>query len=507
MAGQKSGQNSTNAAASTEAETMPVVDLSYIQQTASGKYRYRRVVKPEFVPLAGTPLWRSPPMSLAEALAYRDKVNPLNDSLLKRWESGEHTARLSPEDVAGVEAEARALIEAGPDAIDAATEAIMHQAAVARAVAFLNKRKPGKITNVDGGPIPKTPDVTRFLLLDAVENGGRVPVKTVSFSAVYAYDKANYAEKEGGKVRDEAPYITALAKLNEIIGDVDALTLQRSQVIKLRNTLRKQGLKDSAIRRYLGVLRAMHRRWLIDHDKPQTSAWDKLELKGHAGDDGLGLHSSHINALNAYFASGKAPEFERRLIVFMLHTATGPAEAAGIMLKDVYLDHPVPHVWIRVNELSGNKTQFRKRFVPLIGPALDVVKEATASDRGVKALKKGATRIGLFRNTPHTKDTTSRDLGKVFAAAGMPRGDTRIVAYSCRHTMIQALKQSKCRDDLRYFLEGHANPNGVQAHYGSVIEDFEEARDAFLAAIPLLGKVNETQYTERELIISPTWRE
>ena len=53
--------------------------------------------------------------------------------------------------------------------------------------------------------------------------------------------------------------------------------------------------------------------------------------------------------------------------------ARGGGVTAGFRVMDCVFDHPIPHIWIRRNELSNLKNKSSILAVPLVGVSVNVV--------------------------------------------------------------------------------------------------------------------------------------
>ena len=72
----------------------------------------------------------------------------------------------------------------------------------------------------------------------------------------------------------------------------------------------------------------------------------------------------------------------RWLVALISDTGMRLAEAAGLELNDIKLDHTYPHVCVRPNSVRTLKTQSSERIIPTVGAALWATKKIVASNCG-----------------------------------------------------------------------------------------------------------------------------
>lgn len=144
-----------------------------------------------------------------------------------------------------------------------------------------------------------------------------------------------------------------------------------------------------------------------------------------------------------------------------------------------------------MRSLSGagrNISSSRERRVPLVGDALDVMREAMAAPVDGTVFYNAET---FDKTTPSTK------INAILRAAGIPKSP-RLSAYSFRHGVKQALVQAGTREDLARYLMGQAGSD-IHHRYGEPAPLLREARDALTAAMSELGNVDASIYLHAEL--------
>ena len=86
----------------------------------------------------------------------------------------------------------------------------------------------------------------------------------------------------------------------------------------------------------------------------------------------------------------------RWLVALISATGLRLAEAAGLAMRDIYLDEQVPHISIRIHPWRRLKTRSSERVVPLVGASLWAAKRLHQKGRRIcfPALLSSDTRLG-----------------------------------------------------------------------------------------------------------------
>ncbi|MBI1213788.1 MAG: tyrosine-type recombinase/integrase [Alphaproteobacteria bacterium] len=436
------------------------VDVRYLVQRGPS-LRYRRVVPKPLRSAIGCGVWTKtfkPGTPRAEVLTDVERLARHHDSLVQRARAGEV---LDPKAIADAEAAARTFSEA---------ERLDVLALVARA-------------------FDPTPDP----FLNALRHGGKYVPEVISLQTAYERDQKRYA-----KGRDAKPFDYAVDTFAAIVGAKDVRLITRADAFAWIEQCRRDGLSDATISRRANSLRALLNRTYLDLEVQKVNPFEKLGLSGGHGSatDRLPFHKSHLALIDAYIAQSSIKPETRDLLQLLKFTGAGPAEIGGLLTGDVSLDGEIPFIAIRNNSLRRLKTKMRERRIPLIGEALDAARAA------VKRAEEN-TRGNLFPTFGvHGRgaDMISSRLNAAIRRAGVPVSP-RLVAYSFRHSMIEALKVTGASSDLRRLIAGHA---AKDAHdkYGAPAALLREARDAMLKAVERLGDVDESIYAGAELVRS-----
>ena len=306
----------------------------------------------------------------------------------------------------------------------------------------------------------------------------------VKLSAAYAYDK----ETHGGQ-RDEKAFKTAVDSFIELTGDVDLVSLTPKDVQSWLNKCEAKGQRVTTVGRRINALRALVNRYFREHEIEKSNPFTKPKLKsaGGSGSDRLPFHSSHLARIDRYFERAPRLTDEIRHVMALLKlTGARSLEIGGLDASDVLIDHEVPHVWLRNNSHRRLKTKGSERRVPLVGPALEAARQA----------KRTRPDGPLFSSGWHNTNSMSQRLNKLIRRAGVPKSE-RLVVYSFRHTLEEAMRSAGVPDHTQKRIMGHTD-SSITGRYGAPAGILGELRDALKKAEREFGKVDLSTFGEHE---------
>jgi integrase len=307
----------------------------------------------------------------------------------------------------------------------------------------------------------------------------------VKISEAYAYDL-----KTHGGDRFEKVFKIAVDTVVEHLGDIDILTMTPKDVQIWIGKCAARGNKASTTRRRINALRAIINRYFREHEIEKRNPFSNPNIKdgGGTAGDRLPFNKDHLKLIDRYFA--KAPKLTseiRHIMALMKLTGARPMEIGGLDAADLILDHEIPHLWIRNNPHRRIKTKGSERRLPLIGDAL------IAAQAELDAKPKGA----LFSKSCHDSSCLSHRMNKMIRKAGVPKS-RRLVAYSFRHTLEEAMRAAGVKEHTQKRILGHTDTS-MTGRYGAPAGMLEELQQAIRIAEPLLGKVDPSIYSNVEL--------
>jgi len=155
-----------------------------------------------------------------------------------------------------------------------------------------------------------------------------------------------------------------------------------------------------------------------------------------------------------------------RVAVLMAYTGARTAEVAQLVLGDVDLTGNIPFITIRNNALRNVKDSRRERRVPLLGEALEIVRETVEGAKLSGDREDRQEPLFVSLKAPSAPTRVSNRLNRVVIREHMKIDDPRIVAYSTRHSMEDALRACEAPVGVRGAITGHATESAVQSGYG-----------------------------------------
>lgn len=286
---------------------------------------------------------------------------------------------------------------------------------------------------------------------------------------------------EAREIKDDKALNYAIQSFVEIIGDLDIRHITWNHASQWKKECQSKGLSPGTISRRAGALKAMIARQFRIFGVSKDNPFANLGLKkGHSSDQRLPFSLDHLEAIDSYLDKSKV-DLEVRLIIEVLK-ATGArlSEVTGLTVNDVKPDASVPHILIRNNAIRELKTNVSERTIPINAKLKSaLVKQC----RG----KKGSEPV--FQEKNRKTNNISAKINKAIRAAGVPESP-KLVGYSFRHTMKEAMRTADIPIEDQWYLLGHANPT-VAARYGSPKKDLGKLKRHMDKAVRLLGDVPE----------------
>ncbi len=333
-----------------------------------------------------------------------------------------------------------------------------------------------------------------WMRIQTVRSGKRVPVAVTIQDALENFDKRH---KHGKTAR---PEITAVDQFVEYAGNLKLVNIRKAKVTDWANWLHQdKGQSASTIQRRINSIKSIAKIAISDFELnipnpfASVSPPEASRKTSTASEDRLPFHESHLELILRYLEEPRINADWRDLLLVMLNTGARPSEAAGLLSDDVVLNADIPFVWIRASEHRRLKTRNALRKIPLVGDALRVL-----SDR--KQLHQGRlfpeVKLTDANGRPDSRYLSS-GLKGVLRKAGVPKS-TRLVPYSMRHTLEEALRVSGAPEHIQKAILGHSKGD-VTSSYGAATPMMESLKDAIKQALPVLGKVDPYNYTEEEL--------
>jgi integrase len=331
------------------------------------------------------------------------------------------------------------------------------------------------------------PDERR--LVSILKTGKPEALKEMPLSVAYEFDK-----QHNGGTRNEKAIETAIRSFSEFHGDPNILSITSRMVQEwITESKKKFGHAPATIKRRLGALSALVNRSYLVFEIDRRNPFSGITIPGGTSsvNDRLPFNRDHLSAIESHLNTGSNIIPEKRAIIQLLKlTGARPSEIYGLEIEDVNLDVPIPYIFIRPNQTRTKlKTdKVSKRRVPLLPEAFTTL-EIIVSDR-----KSGP----LFSRTMRNSDSVSQAMNKIIRDAGVPK-TARLVAYSFRHTMKEALIASDASERVQRRILGHKGNDSADS-YGAPLGALKQSLNALERALPLLGDIDSSEYEPGQLI-------
>lgn len=312
---------------------------------------------------------------------------------------------------------------------------------------------------------------------------------SVSMTINRAFDF--YVERHLGGREDKATEAAREQSL-EHFGDIPLERVTRASVSDWTQALaRRRGQSAATIRRRIGALKAVFN---FAKDQGRFSGDNPLaNLKppkfAEAPLERMPFHRVHLEAIETHLSGPRIRDETRDLVGLLQFTGCRPSEIGGLKVEDLQLQGNVPYAVVRWTPDRRLKTVQSNRRVPLLGAALEGAREAAKRQGSGWLFPSLAPSSGELNDNP----LMSARVNKLIRRAGIFK-TPRLVAYSFRHTMAEALDRAGIGQVVRDRVLGKQKAD----RYGANELPVTDALSAMKKALPLLGEIDVVEYTEDE---------
>jgi integrase len=269
--------------------------------------------------------------------------------------------------------------------------------------------------------------------------------------AIYLHESSAGDSK---KFRGDAFHV--FGRFVEKIGNLYLDELRHSHACYFRDQLLELGLKPVTVRRQTGILNAMINVAFKHLDVDRLSPFRSLKINCQQSPRPMRVITNELlcdvkKKLMWRFTPYKL------IGLIQLNTGVRLSEPVYAKVSDCILDHQIPHIWVRQNELSNRKTKSSIRAVPLVGISLFAAKRLVefAKELGSEWLVPRYARY-------HGSNSCSAALNKYLSSL-----DFR--SHMFRHALIDRMKA--CNDiptRLAESITGHYSGGSEFNNYGTV---------------------------------------
>ncbi|RWO35903.1 MAG: hypothetical protein EOS08_02625 [Mesorhizobium sp.] len=442
-----------------------LVEVNYLQKRGKAGWRYRRIVPDKLRPVIGKREFLVP-LGHTEAAALRayPKVHAAVE-------------RSIVDAVRKLRAPATTAASAQPD-LAKPTDLERYRLAT-RHVAEWNLTDPDEI-DIMADHLEETGQAGRtFLGQEPADLYRALVVPDMKPKATIEDAKRLYLTE---KVKDDRKKGLELERVFRLVAEAVDLSrtldsLKRQDAKEVRDHM-LDGRSATSVDRYLNVVRAAINHALKEFDLDCKNPFMGLEVgdkdKAEPDRDKRRPYTDVEVKLVRQRVDDHASETLGHIWRILEGTGCRLAEVAGLRVKDVYLDHAVPHIEVEWHDDRRVKTMASRRRVPLLGDALVAAKEAVKAAKGETALFPAYCREG-------GPASCSAILSKHVRAVVK---DPKIgPAHSLRHRMADKLDLAGVQDSVRDRLLGHTKGEAREGYGGGVDAWLQIATDALQATL------------------------
>ena len=281
---------------------------------------------------------------------------------------------------------------------------------------------------------------------------GREPTITDAFKI---YIQENPSSKRDRFVKTATRHFYSF---RDLFGNLTLEELRHWHITQYRDHQLNRGMLPSSVRKYNNTLNAMLNVAFKHLDIDRLSPFRALKIKGEGE-----IKKPMPLITNDLVKRVKDHLLERThsphclIALIQLNTGFRLSEPLFARLDDCILDHDIPHLWVRRNELTDRKTSSSIRAVPLYDVSLDAAKE----------LYKIAKRHSSEWFVPHY----ARDNGNTSCSAIIKKTlkPFQFRSHMFRHSIVDRMKA--CNDiptRLAESITGHSSGGSEFNNYGTI---------------------------------------
>ncbi len=248
-------------------------------------------------------------------------------------------------------------------------------------------------------------------------------------------------------------------------GDMHLDDLKHIHITQYRDAQLARGIHPNSVRKHNNILNAMINMSFKHLDIDRLSPFRGLQIKGEGEVTRPIPTITRELLLQVKDHLLKRPLPSRLAALIQLNTGMRISEPVLARLDDLVLDHPIPHIWVRRNELSDRKTLTSIRCIPLLGVSLEAAIELNRLAKKQSSnwlIPQYANEIG--------NSTCSATLNKCMKHLNFR-------THMFRHAFIDRLKA--CGDipvPIAESITGHGRNSSEFANYGSVGYTLEQKK-------------------------------
>ena len=240
-------------------------------------------------------------------------------------------------------------------------------------------------------------------------------------------------------------------------GDMHLDDLKHSHITQYRDAQLARGIHPNSVRKHNNILNAMINMSFKHLDIDRLSPFRGLQIKGEGEITRPIPTITRELLLQVKDHLLKRPLPSRLAALIQLNTGMRISEPVLAKLDDLVLDHSIPHIWVKRNELTDRKTLTSIRCIPLLGVSLEAAKELY--------------RLAREQNSNWLIPQYANEIGNSTCSATLNKcmKHLNFRTHMFRHAFIDRLKA--CGDipvPIAESITGHGRNASEFANYGSV---------------------------------------
>ncbi|RPG40986.1 MAG: hypothetical protein CBC34_011440 [Hyphomicrobiaceae bacterium TMED74] len=448
--------------------------VKHVVQTKTGTYTYRRRVPKGLREVLGkTEIKKTLGKSQSQALKRYNAIHKEVEQLLQSAQLTAASNVIAPKTDFEVHREAlRRLNEVGFNEVEGFglddDGESLHREVISDQ---LTQEYP--VDTETGYPIIDNPVVSRQLLILNSASPVKERYRFTDAVSLYFDEKVKGSSDEKRK-RNRIDLVSTLV-LEALGRDPFIDSIKKRDAREVREfMLSDKVLTGSTARRYLNDIRAILNVAIDQFDLDRTSnPFSNLSIPASSGtkDDRRAFTKGELIDVRGRIQTHVNPELQ--LIWKMLQdTGCRMAEITGLLVSDVRLKDPIPHLVIQVHPHRRLKTKGSARLVPLVGGALIAAEKQIQGKEDSDVL---FSRYGGPRGSDAASGALMKQIRKVTK-------DRKVTNHSLRHLMADKLRLAGVTQVTQDSILGHSSGN-VADNYGGPEMRLRLAQEALMKAL------------------------
>ena len=248
-----------------------------------------------------------------------------------------------------------------------------------------------------------------------------------------------------------------MASFVEAVGSVHLSNLRKAHGGQFRDHLIDQGLSSSSINRVFSSVKAVLnlavREWDIDVSNPLVGTFIP-----DVGTRKKRVPFTEREILSIQHECRDLDDDKRWLLALISDTGMRLAEAAGILVGDIRLEEPVPHVVVQDHPWRRLKTTSSERAIPLVGASLWAASSVVDNCR-----ENSEVAFPRYTSAAATNSNSASAALNKWLKARVASG---AVVHSFRHSLRDRLRAVGCPSDVADAIGGWTT-SGIGSSYGT----------------------------------------